>query len=483
MQHDEIFAPESVDEEIEQWASSSSGEPVSAGAELIPRLARLYRADQQSTERVWARLTSHLAEHASSGQEDARPAEAIPVRIKASRPPQHPTSHSSRLPASSWFTQVVAILVVALLVGSLLEVLSLAHTSRTAQIASMQVTTPPGLYFNRLDDVYRLNAQNRKVIWHTHLASQSRIAGNLVLIGDTVYITDGVTLWALDASGGAVRWSDHFTGSGLHLAMDKGLLYVNVFFGKMSLYTVNPHDGAITDTYTPPQGGWNDPTVVNGVLYYALGPRLYAIHLSSKKLLWQQQVGSHSQIEGLSVQNGIVYARVIGGIDISSPGTFGLIDAFDGQTGNRLWQSHALSSGVRTVSVTEKMLYVAVFNNAVLAFDLHTHALIWQQPFNTGQMLVASDVLYLGQNTSAGSAHEGFAALSATTGKLLWQKTNDSGGGAILAGVHDGSVYGTFWTGQGVGTIYALNGSTGVQRWTMPTGVNSASSWGGLAVA
>ncbi len=481
MQHDEVFPPESIDEQIEQWASLSSSEVVPPEFEVIPRLSSLYRADQQSTERVWQRLAQHLTEHDANVQSPSKPSAAFPYRPEAERPPRQPVSRLSRHTGSSWLTQVVAILVAALLVGSLLGVLSLTHSNHTTHVASILLATPPGLYFNRLDDVYRLNAQTRKVIWHTHLADQSRIAGNLVLIGDTVYITSGGTLWALDASSGGVRWSRSFDGSGLSLAMDKGLLYIDVFFGKMSLYTVNANDGSIIATYTPPQGGWNTPTVVDGVLYYTVGPRLSAVQLPDEKLLWQQQVDAHSLIEGLSVQNGIVYAQVMGGLDISSSGTVGLIVAFDAQSGHKLWQSPANLRGVRKVSMTSKMLYVAAFD-ALLAYDVYTHKLLWQQPFNAGQMLLASGVLYLGNNTS-GSDHADVAALNATTGKLLWQKTNYSGGGALLAGVHDGIVYGTFWTGQGVGTIYALNAGTGSQLWTMPTGTTSAAYWGGMAVA
>ncbi len=481
MQHDEVFSPESIDEQIEQWASLSSSEVVPPEFEVIPRLSSLYQADQQSTERVWQRLAQHLTKHDANVQSTSKLSAAFPSRPEAERPPRQRVSYLSKHTGSSWLTQVAAILVAALLVGSLLGVLSLMHTNHTTHIASMLLATPPGLYFNRLDDVSRLNAQTRKVIWHTHLAGQSRIAGKLVLIGDTVYITSGGTLWALDASNGAMRWSRSFYGSGLSLAMDKGLLYIDVFFGKMSLYTVNPNDGAITATYTPPQGGWNTPTVVDGVLYYTVGPRLYAVQLSDEKLLWQQQVDTHSLIEGLSVQNDIVYAQVMGGLDISSPGPVGLIVAFDARSGHKLWQSPADPRGVRIVSITDKMLYVATFN-ALLAYDVHIHKLLWQQPFNAGQMLLASGMLYLGNYTS-GTDHAGFAALNATTGKLVWQKTNDSGGGALLADVHDGIVYGTFWTGQGVGTIYALNASTGSQLWTMPTGATSAAYWGGMAVA
>jgi outer membrane protein assembly factor BamB len=464
MNHDEAFPPDTIDEQIDQFASLSSHESLPPGREVIPRLSALYKADQHSTEHVWERLAQHLAGYNSSVQASKEP-EIVQDRHKARRPPMQPTVSSSRYIGSPRLAQVAAAVFAALLIGSLLWVLHLAQSTQTARTA-VPSGSPHGLYINRSDGVYRLNAQTRKVIWHTHLAGQTPFAGIPIVIGDTLYITSGGTLSALNAQSGALRWAHTFKQSVLLPYLADGLLYVNVSLGS-TLYAVNPADGTITATYTPRQGSWNTPIVVHGVLYYTVGSTLYAVQLPGEKLLWQQQVSTHPLRIGLSVHNGIVYAQVMQFVQ-KIQDTVGLIDAFDAHTGHKLWQSPAMPRGMNIVAITDEMLYAAAFDE-LLAFDVHTHALVWHEPFNTYQILMTSGVLYLGYSP-AGSDHEGFAALKATTGKLLWKKTNSSGGGAILAGVLGGVLYGVFWTGQGVGTAYALNASTGSQLWTMPAG-------------
>ncbi len=467
MNHDEAFPPDTIDEQIDQFASLSSNESLPPGREVIPRLSALYKADQHSTELVWERLAQRLAEYNASVQA-SKGMETVQERHKARRPLMQPTVSSSRRTGSPRLAQVAAAVFAALLVASLLWVLRLSQLTRTAQTA-VPSGSPHGLYINRSDGVYRLNAQTRKVLWHTHLAGQSPFAGIPVVIGDTLYITSGDTIAALDAQSGALRWSRTFKQSVLPPYLADGLLYVNVSLGS-TLYAVNPADGTITATYTPRQGFWNTPIVVHGVLYYTAGTSLYAVQLPSEKLLWQQQVNRDQILEALSVNNGIVYVQAMV-YATSKKDSSGLIYAFDAHTGNKLWQSPAMPRGVRMVTITGEMLYAAAFGE-LLAFDVHTHALVWHEPFNTFEMLVTSGRLYISFNLVSGQATgpEGFAALNATTGKLLWQKSNGSGGGVALAGVLDGVLYGVFWTGQGVGTAYALNASSGSQLWTMPAG-------------
>ena len=178
---------------------------------MIPRLSALYTADQQSTERVWERLAQHLTEYNASVQASKLP-ETFQERHQANRPPMQPVSRLPRRMGSPRLMQVVAAVCAALLVGSLLWVLHLAQLARTAQTAA-PTASPPGLYINRSDGAYRLNTQTRKVIWHTHLAGQSPFAGIPVVIGDTLYITSGDTIAALDAQSGALRWSRTFKQS------------------------------------------------------------------------------------------------------------------------------------------------------------------------------------------------------------------------------------------------------------------------------
>ena len=499
MHYDEAFPPDTIDEQVDKFTSVSSHASAPPEIKVIQRLAAFYEAEQHSTEQVWKRLEPYLAEEDAAAQPVSRAMAIVHGSHKKMRPSMQPTLRSAQwTTASSLFAQVAAVVFAVVLVGSLLLVFHMAQASRTGarpnqttQIAGQQVS-PPGIYISRSDGVYRLNIQTRKVIWHTHVAGQSLFAGDPVVIGNTVYIMTDGPVSALDAQTGALRWSHDFQGRVTDPSMDHGLLYFSTSFSTLpplssALYAVNPDNGTITATYTPGQGqkSWGSLIVVDSVLYYAAGSppsppssTLYAVQLPGEKPLWQQQF-SNSSIGpgGIPVQNGIVYVPVT----LFAPGKpsqTDFIDAFDAQTGHKLWQSPALSSSVRMVAITNEMIYVALVGD-LLAFDAHTHALVWHLPLDTFGIQVASGRLYIAYGTPQSPITQ-LAALNATTGKVLWQRSKSNG--LSLDGILNGIVYGDSWPNDGKdGTIYAFSASNGSQLWTMSTGVPNV-QWGGMVV-
>lgn len=486
MNHDEAFPPDTIDEQVDQFASVSSHESASPEIKVIQRLAAFYEADQRSTERVWKRLEPHLAADDAAAQPVSRPMATLHGSPKKRRPSLQPSLRSAQWTGSFRFAQVAAVMFAVLLVGSLLLVFHMTQASRTAtrpnrttQTAG-QPASPPGIYLSRSDGMYRLNIQTRKVIWHAHVAGQS-LFGDPVVIGDTVYIIMDGPVSALDAQTGVLRWSHNFNGRVTDLYVDDGLLYFNTLFpSSNALYAVNPANGTITATYMLKQEEWTRPVVVDDVLYYtavSAGSRnstLHAIQLPGEKLGWQQQLSNHVLFiapKGIIVQNGIVYVQVTQ----ESPSNNGLIDAFDAHTGSKLWQSPAIAGGLRIVTVTNEMIYAASFGAELLAFNIHTHALVWQKAFNTYDIRAASGMLYIEYGRGSGQ----LAALNATTGKLLWQQSKSTG----LVGIFNGIVYGESWPNGGKnGTIYAFSASNGSQLWAMSTGVPYL-QWGGMVAA
>ena len=489
MNHDEAFPPETIDEQVDQFASVSLHESASPEIKVIQRLAAFYEADQHATERVWKRLEPHLAEDDAAAQPVSRPMATLHGSHKKRRPSLQPTWRSAQRTGSSRFAQVAAVMFVVLLVGSLLLVFHMAQGSRTATRPKQttqttgQPASPPGIYISRSDGVYRLNIQTRKVIWHTHVAGQSLFAGDPVVIGDTVYIITDGPVSALDAQTGALRWSHDFQGRVTDPYVDDGLLYFSTLFPLSSaLYAVNPATGTITATYKPKQGEWDSPIVVDGVLYYTAvsagsgNAALYAVQLPGEKLLWQQHLSNVSLVppKGIFVQAGILYVQFN---SVEHSLQQGRIEAFDAHSGNKLWLPLTLANGVRIVTITNKMIYAASFGGELLAFDAHTHALVWQKPFNVYGIRVASGMLYIEYGRDIGQ----LAALNATTGKLLWQQSKSNGLG--LVGIFNGVLYGESWPNDGKdGTIYAFSASNGSQLWAMSTGVPNV-QWGGMVAA
>jgi outer membrane protein assembly factor BamB len=503
MNQDESFTPDTVDEQIDRVASTPPQGSLPPQEQVIQRLHTLYQADQQSTERVWGRLAQRLSGRDAGTQTASKPSLLINEPRKERKQPMHPALHSIRRTGSPRLAQVAAVIFAVLLVGSLLLVLHMAQSARTGANRTPQTgalsTSPHGIYISRSDGVYRLDIQTRKVIWHTHVAGQSLYAGDPVVIGDTVYIVTDSWVSALNAQTGALRWSHDFQGRMEDPYMDNGLLYFSTIPPlSAAIYTVNPATGAIVATYTPkygvstpaatpvahsssrPKPGWSAPIVVDGVLYYVAGSNnatLYAVQLPGQKLIWQQQLSNQWLFilpGGIIVQNSVAYVEIMQG----GPPIKGWVDAFAARTGSKLWQSPVSGNTVRTVVITNTMIYIASSSGELQVFDVHTHTLVWQKSLNAYWALAGSGMLYIDSGLDNSSQ---IVALNATTGQMLWQQSNSHG--LVADDVLNSVVYGESWSNGGKGiTIYAFNADNGTQLWMMSIEVPNV-QWGGITFA
>jgi outer membrane protein assembly factor BamB len=218
-----------------------------------------------------------------------------------------------------------------------------------------------------------------------HLAHAcSGSTGEPVILGYTLYIITDNRVSALDAQTGTLRWAHDFQGRVVDPYLDNGLLYFRSLFPLPSaLYAVNPVNGALIATYTPLAGqkGWNSPIVVSGVLYYLWNSTLYALQLPGEKLIWQQPIvsGELFDLTTITVVAGVVYVSIGGKVL-----PYSLIEAFAAHTGSKLWQSPPLTRGSRQVFATDELIYTASLSGGeLLAFNTHTHALVWRKPLGT----------------------------------------------------------------------------------------------------
>jgi outer membrane protein assembly factor BamB len=497
MKHDNAFPPENIDEQVEH-SIATSFQQASPESTMLQHLSALYEADRRSTERVEQRLVQHLARRQESTHSSLTLVAPMPTTREGRTPSMQTIERPTQGRATSRFMLVAAALVVSLLVGSLLMVLNLARSSHTGGQSASQPATTAGIYFNRANEVYRLDTQTRTVVWHTHLTNQpvhiiankpESVVGQPTVIGATVYISADNRLTALDAQSGTFRWSRTFDGSvaGLRPFEDNGQLYVTGMSPqKSTLSALNPANGTTIATYTPleGQGFWNDPTVINGVLYYQTGDtwdaRIYAVQLPSEKLLWQVTVGKQQMFNGILVQDGVVYIHSQVWNGGSSPNK-GQVEAFDAGNGHKIWQSPDLDSPVRTLAVANNLIYIATVSNGLMAFDRQAHTLAWQKPYNTFALQAYNTILYVGyQLGSSYDAPAVLAALNTASGQPLWQHTYGRNSSVETITVSSGIYYGLSWNGN-QGTIYALNTSSGTQLWTMPTDAGFP-QWGGITI-
>ena len=440
--------------------------------------------------------------HRATQERKVRPMQQEPYRLPPSTGASRRTGERGPrfLWAAGFMRSAVAVLIVGALIAGFLLVLS-QHSDVSRQTTRGEPGTPAGIYFSRPDGVYRLDIQTRKVIWHTRVPGLSSMfpAGPEV-IGDTVFLTTYMlpiptvptpgagakgtaVVYALDARTGAIRWTHDFPGPTGGAYEDEGLVY---FAGTLlnrgnalynALYVINPANGKITATYISSQGSWGG-LPIGGYVYYLSRSTssIDAVELPSQKLAWQQPIGynwASISLESIIVQNGVVYLEIG---QIYSKHEAGIIEAFDAHTGSKLWQTPLLPFYQRTDFATGDMLYAGGKN--VLAFNVHTHALVWTAPYDTYDIQSDSGRLFV----RCCSDSPQIAVLNATTGKLIWHLQSNTLG-LQVACIYNGVVYvqGFDINGQS-GTIIALNAATGKQLWTMPTGV-PADQWGGLVVA
>jgi outer membrane protein assembly factor BamB len=516
MNQDEPFIPDTIDEQIDLLASMPLQSSLSPEEQVIQRLHTLYQADQRSTERVWGRLAPRLTEHDADAQTNPRRLQLINESHKERKHPMQSSLRSIRRTGSPRLAQVAAVIFAVLLVGSLLLVLHMAQSARLGTRSNQTTQTGsapdsvPSLYISRSDGVYRLDARTRKVIWHTRIPGQSQQSvqsgqpqhpvavqfssspmpmpgqrpGTPTVVGNAVYITANGRETALNRENGAILWSRTEPLGMAYLYTDSGLLYFTT--NGDFIYAVNPANGAIVATYKPLPGQefWGGPVVAGGILYYVSHDSiLYALRLPKETLLWQQPLSNYRltfppYFHDIVIQNGVVYVPVA---PMSSQK--GKIDAFAAQNGKPLWQSPAIIAAGSTsaITVTDTMVYAANWtgypDDSVMAFNIHSGALVWQEPFAGAETVqqVDSGLLYLVYDSSSNLGQ--VAALNATTGKMIWETT---GNGFSMDGLLDGVVYGESLDTPNV-TIYGLNASTGAQLWAMSEG--SSSQWGGMAVA
>jgi outer membrane protein assembly factor BamB len=504
MNDDELFTPESVDEQVDHLSSPAQDQPWLLNARVVQRLHALYEGDQRSTARVWERLVQQVDVYGSDARQttgsdhDARhtePLDGLPQEEMQHVPTRE---HLSKPRTISWPATIATVLCTALLVGSLLWVLQSLHSSQTNRAQ----TSSAGMYINETDGLSKLDSQTHQVIWHTPIPQKSP-NGILwpapTVIGTTVYTSAFGPLLAFNAQTGAFLWSRSFNGAIIEApTLADGQLSVITRSSAFVFYALNPTSGAIISTVTLSMiplawaTGPQSPVVWDQVLYYTDPTRLYAVQLPSAKPLWQRQVvppptsappAPPSLLVGpISVSNGVVYVTT----------RAHYVFAFDARDGQPIWHSPDLGDTFLFLAFTNTMIYVVSQSLDIHAFDVHTHRLVWQKSLviegmdvlrGDDDIAVASNTLYVEIHSYPHSSNPQqeqrltVIALNASNGQVRWQQQHSflstyTIQGSILGRDSD-SLHIDDWNGPR-GMLYALDPSNGSIRWQMPIGDRQA---------
>jgi WD40 repeat protein len=186
-EHNDQFTPESVDEQIEylsQTSENQSSAENSPGHSLVHDLRHLYhsqaQAHQHTLEQAWQRI---------SREQDrlARNQDQIPPDLGNYRPGSaQNTPHHSFRTVQKYITTIAAVLITALLIGSLLVVLNVAH--QRPETASTPTTAPltPTPHYKPGDTVATLEDTYGGI----HSVDWSKVNGKLVTTSTRVQVWD-----------------------------------------------------------------------------------------------------------------------------------------------------------------------------------------------------------------------------------------------------------------------------------------------------
>ncbi len=476
MKYDDEFVPENVDEQIDHVTYSPHLESPSSKTRVIRELHAYYKEDQLSTERMWERLTPYVASYESPQSLISDQPEAKNEIFAEKMLPKKSERNSSRKKFAPQLALIAAIFCTSLVVGSLLFVFQMVHSTRTG---SHPAALSHGLYISKKGEVSRLDPLTRKTIWRTVVPKSGIATGSLVVLDDTVYLNLSGQFYALNTSDGHIRWSDK-NFSAFPLDVVDGLLYARAVDFK-HLYVLNPTDGKIKAIYTPADGkSWNTPTVANGILYYGTGADLYAITPTNHHIIWHQRpislsTNEESIVEDIQVKNGIAYTRVL--LMNTPTGPHYLIVAFDARTGEKLWGP---KTDAHILAISDTTVYTTAINltpSAQLdALDAHTGTLLWHQTINPSKIQTASDwhsiinmqvdpdMLYVSYDSRSSAG--GVVALKVSDGTLLWQAKVDNQEAFSPQAIQDRTVYTISNDGKN-GMIDAFNASNGSLLWHM----------------
>jgi outer membrane protein assembly factor BamB len=294
--------------------------------------------------------------------------------------------------------------------------------------------------------VFALRATDGVQLWRTSkIASPGSATSEAQAANGVVYVAlssvgsvgPEMTVYALDANDGAVRWRYSVEDSiAASVTVADGIVYAEFGVGplpaaKTAVYALGVGDGAVRWRYSVDQGV-NTLTVADGAVYLrGLQLGLVALDAAAGRLLWQRpELGAGPPP---LVANGAVYMAVV----FSHPS--GVVLALDARTGNRRWGT-ILDGADNNVTVAGQTLYVGGSGAyALRASDGHV---VWRYGVGAQfyQPVVAAGVVFLGSSDGGSSlhpfgigSHDFLNALDARTGQLYWHSSGTVEGAPMVS--------------------------------------------------
>jgi outer membrane protein assembly factor BamB len=242
--------------------------------------------------------------------------------------------------------------------------------------------------------IYALDAATGNTIWYVSGGSDCAPT----IINNTVYVGNGNTIDAINATTGALLWN-YTTGGEVNSSpvVTNGAVYVGSDDG--SIYAFNAKSGTLLWTYATQNAVYSSPAIANGVLYVGSNDgSIYAISLATHTLLWRGITGGpvHSSP---AVAHNIVY---VGSDD-------GNLYAVNATTGQLIWNVTTGNTVTDAPTVANGVVYFGSWDQNVYAVNAKTGVVLWKVYTNgavQSSVTVVNGNVYFGADNYSNSTFQ-----------------------------------------------------------------------------
>lgn len=369
---------------------------------------------------------------------------------------------------SAWtrrFGLIAAVLVAALLVGSLIAFLNITrgqhsnvsshNTVHDTKQPNIQVKIAAGLYVGYNGSLVKNDPKTGRIIWRYNLKSATTGNGagrggvyKIIPIGNTVFVLvsshiDGAheqSVVALNAQDGSVFWQKSPTNLALQdMVVGDGTIYVSAIVSRTPdtsvIYAFDARKGTAKKSYPLDLANitmtWN-----TGKLYLGTDKGLTVLNAQDGKVVWQDLVSNADQFHATRpyIVNGVVYSAFNNTSELQGMSRSYLV-AYNSQSGKKLWQTNELPDQLYDLTVSGQELYFGLmhsiggdgsaFGGTIYAYNTHTGKADWNTEVD-GEVSVAptvvNGVIYVPTYGGRTGKSCTITALNASTGNIQWKK-------------------------------------------------------------
>lgn len=212
---------------------------------------------------------------------------------------------------------------------------------------------------------------NGALVWQT--PTPNDVPYNNPTIANGVVYVGGNSLYAFNATSGALLWTGDIHYDDYAPAVVNGIVYEDTYFGEVAAFNAS----GCTPT-SPCEPIWTahtsnyiyynaEPVVANGIVYVTCtDDKLYAFKAATGKLLWTAATGGEI-ISSPAYANGVVYAG----------STDGKLYAFNATKGTTLWTTTSYNVYGSSPAVANGVVYTGSNSPYIYAFNASSGVQLW----------------------------------------------------------------------------------------------------------